>query len=128
VALQSDDIDFRSRPHSAEERDFLVSSVAGRYLETTYDALDSAPAVVLVGLEPEEESPIVFLRLRKAVQHHALPVFGVAPFRSNGLRKLNGRLIAALPGGEAEVLTAIASASAGDESDAGAARAALDKS
>ncbi|MBV9293363.1 MAG: NADH-quinone oxidoreductase subunit G [Frankiales bacterium] len=127
VALKSDDIDFRSRPHSAEERDFLVSSVAGRYLETTYDDLESAPAVVLVGCEPEEESPIVFLRLRKAVQR-GLAVFGVAPFRSNGLRKLNGRLIATLPGAEADVLGAIASATAGDDSDAGAARAALDKS
>ena len=33
----------------------------------TYADLEAAPAVLLVGLEPEEESPIVFLRLRKAV-------------------------------------------------------------
>src|SRR5436309_315460 len=67
VALGTDDIDFRARPHSAEERDFLAARVAGRYLETTYDDIESASSVLLVGFEPEEESPIVFLRLRKAV-------------------------------------------------------------
>ena len=40
-------------------------------MTVSYADLDAAPAVVLVGLEPEEESPIVFLRLRKAVRKHA---------------------------------------------------------
>ncbi len=40
--------------------------------ESTYADLEAAPAVLLVGFEPEEESPIVFLRLRKAApQGHA---------------------------------------------------------
>src|SRR3954468_14064798 len=39
VVLGTDDIDFRARPHSREEREFLASRVAGRYLETTYDDL-----------------------------------------------------------------------------------------
>jgi NADH-quinone oxidoreductase subunit G len=34
----------------------------------TYDDLSAAPAVLLAGFEPEEESPIVFLRLRRAVR------------------------------------------------------------
>ena len=34
----------------------------------TYADLEHAPAVLLVGFEPEEESPIVFLRLRKAAR------------------------------------------------------------
>ena len=34
----------------------------------TYADLEDAKAVLLVGFEPEEESPIVFLRLRKAVR------------------------------------------------------------
>ena len=37
---------------------------------STYADLEQAPAVLLVGFEPEEESPIVFLRLRKAVRKH----------------------------------------------------------
>ncbi len=65
VALHTNDIDFRARPLSGEEADFLASSVAG-ITDVTYGDVDCAPAVVLVGLEPEEECPILFLRLRKA--------------------------------------------------------------
>ena len=67
VALGTNDVDFRARPHSAEEAAFLAAHVAGRGLGVTYADLEQAPSVLLVGLEPEEESPIVFLRLRKAV-------------------------------------------------------------
>jgi NADH-quinone oxidoreductase subunit G len=107
VVLATDDIDFRARPHSAEERDFLAACVAGRYLEVTYADLEAAPAVLLAGLEPEEESPIVFLRLRKAAAGGTTEVFGVAPFATSGLRKTGGRLLAAAPGTEAEVLGAL---------------------
>src|SRR4051794_22371569 len=65
VVLGTNDIDFRARPLSAEETEFLASSVAGR-VEVTYTEIEAAPVVVLAGLEPEEECPILFLRLRKA--------------------------------------------------------------
>ncbi|HVT64075.1 MAG TPA: NADH-quinone oxidoreductase subunit G [Mycobacteriales bacterium] len=107
LVLGSNDIDFRARPHSVEEQDFIASRVAGRYLETTYADLDKAPAVLLVGFEAEEESPIVFLRLRKAVKENGQQVFGVAPLTSSGLRKLSGRLVATPPGGEAAALSAL---------------------
>jgi NADH-quinone oxidoreductase subunit G len=107
LALGTDDIDFRARPHSAEERDFLAARVAGRYLETTYADIESAPAVLLAGFEAEEESPIVFLRLRKA-SRNGQAVFSVAPLRSEGVRKLGGRLLPAAPDTEGEVLTALA--------------------
>jgi NADH-quinone oxidoreductase subunit G len=109
LVLGSNDIDFRSRPQSVEEQEFLAARVAGRYLETTYDDLEKAPAVVVAGLEPEEESPILFLRLRKAAMTKGTQVFGIAPFASNGLRKVRGRLLAATPGAEAGVLAALAS-------------------
>src|SRR3954454_5025661 len=118
VALGTDDIDFRARPHSAEERDFLAARVAGRYLETSYDDLDAAPAVLLVGFEPEEESPIVFLRLRKAVVQSQQQVFTVAPFASLGSAKLSARLLAAVPGAEPQVVGALVERSA-DLDDAG---------
>ena len=70
TVLNTNDIDFRARAHSVEEAQFLASRVAGRVMTVSYADLDAAPAVVLVGLEPEEESPIVFLRLRKAVRKH----------------------------------------------------------
>ncbi|HWC36019.1 MAG TPA: NADH-quinone oxidoreductase subunit G [Mycobacteriales bacterium] len=104
LALATNDIDFRARPHSVEEQQFLAARVAGRYLETTYGDLDAAPAVLLAGFEAEEESPIVFLRLRKAVKDNGLQVFGIAPLASAGLRKLSGRLLPTVPGGEATAL------------------------
>ncbi|NBV90298.1 MAG: NADH dehydrogenase (quinone) subunit G, partial [Actinobacteria bacterium] len=64
--LGTSDIDFRARAVSDEETAFLASQVAGRSLELTYADLEVAPTVLLVGFEPEDESPIVFLRLRKA--------------------------------------------------------------
>ena len=64
VALGTNDIDFRARPLSGEEADFLAASVAG-VTDVTYDDVENAPSAVIVGLEPEEECPILFLRLRK---------------------------------------------------------------
>ena len=104
MALQTNDIDFRARPHSAEEADFLAAHVAGRPMTVTYADLENAPAVLLAGFEPEEESPIVFLRLRKAVRKKGLQVKSVAPFASRGLVKLRGEVIAAAPGDEAAAL------------------------
>ncbi|MDX6199773.1 MAG: NADH-quinone oxidoreductase subunit [Actinomycetota bacterium] len=104
VALGTKDIDSRARPHSAEEADFLAAHVVGRYLETTYADLESAAAVLLVGFEPEEESPIVFLRLRKAVRRNGTKVTTIAPFRSPGAVKLGATLVQAVPGDEARLL------------------------
>ncbi|WP_037136155.1 hypothetical protein, partial [Prescottella defluvii] len=64
----------------------------------TYDDLDRAPAVLLVAFEPEEESPMIFLRLRKAVQTTRSVVLSIAPFASRGLGKMAGRLLRAVPG------------------------------
>jgi NADH-quinone oxidoreductase subunit G len=60
--------------------------------------------VLLVGFEPEEESPIVFLRLRKAVRRGNAKVFTVAPFLSRGAVKLRAALVPSLPAGEGTVL------------------------
>src|SRR3954468_1886863 len=78
VALGTNDIDARVRPGSDEELGFLAARVAGRYLETTAADLEAAPSVLLVGFEPEEESPIVFLRLRKAVRKNGQRVTTIA--------------------------------------------------
>ncbi len=110
VVLETDDIDFRARASSAEERDFLAARVAGRYLEVTYADLERAPAVLLAGFEPEEESPIVFLRLRKAAAKHGTRVFGVAPLATTGLTKCLGTLLQTAPGAEAQVLGTLAGA------------------
>ncbi|KUI34592.1 NADH-quinone oxidoreductase subunit G [Mycobacterium sp. GA-2829] len=104
MVLGTNDVDFRVRPHSAEEADFLTTHVAARPMAVTYSDLENAPAVLLAGFEPEDESPIVFLRLRKAARKRGLQVLSIAPFASRGLTKLGGRLVPAVPGGEAAAL------------------------
>jgi NADH-quinone oxidoreductase subunit G len=120
VALRTDDVDFRARPASAEETAFLAALVAGRPVGPTYSDLESAPVVVLAGLDAEDESPIVFLRLRKASRARRLPVFAVAPFASAGVTKVGGTLLPAAPGAEAGVLDSLADDAATD-SDLGTA-------
>jgi NADH-quinone oxidoreductase subunit G len=113
IALDSNDIDMRARAHSAEEAQFIAAAVAGHGIEVSYGDLENAPVVVLAGFEPEEESPIVFLRLRKAVRKRGLRVFGIAPFTTPGLRKMSGELIPCPPGAEAEVLQNLISGAGG---------------
>ena len=91
VALGTNDIDFRSRPHSDEETSFLSSVVLG--LKTTYKDIDKADQVVLLGFEPEEESPIVFLRIYKQLRKRALTVLSDAPVASRGSVKLKAQLV-----------------------------------
>src|SRR6478672_7387209 len=110
LALRTNDIDFRARAHSAEEAAFLGARVAGTSPErggVTFAGLEKASVALLVALEPEEESPILFLRLRKAARK-GLAVFSVSPVLSNGLHKLSGTLIGAAPGDEPGVLAGLA--------------------
>jgi NADH-quinone oxidoreductase subunit G len=91
VALKTNDIDFRSRPYSEEETSFLSSIALG--LKTSYKDIDKADQVVLLGFEPEEESPIVFLRIYKQFRKRALAVITDAPVASRGSVKLKAKLI-----------------------------------
>jgi NADH-quinone oxidoreductase subunit G len=113
VALGTNDVDMRARPHSDEELDFLAGSVVGRYAldgsGVSYADLERAPVALLVGLEAEEESPILFLRLRKAARAKALRVYSIAPFASPGVTKSFGTLLQAAPGREPVLLDVLAS-------------------
>ncbi len=105
VALGTNDVDARVRPVSAEESDFLAAHVAGLGPEhVSYADLEAAPAVLLVGFEPEEDSPIVFLRLRKSTRLGKAKVWSIAALQSGGLHKLGGTLLPTRPGDEATVL------------------------
>jgi NADH-quinone oxidoreductase subunit G len=121
LALNTNDIDMRARPHSAEEEQFIAARVAGRAIEVSYTDLETAPAVLLAGFDPEEESPIVFLRLRKAARKNGLPVFSVAALASPGLAKMSGTLLPAVPGAESATLTALAAGGGSDPDVAAAA-------
>ncbi|HSF99052.1 MAG TPA: NADH-quinone oxidoreductase subunit G [Ornithinibacter sp.] len=114
TVLGTNDVDFRARPHSDEEADFLASHVVATTPEggaVTYADLEAATAVVLVGFEPEDESPMVFLRLRKAFRKRGTAVYAVAPVATRGLAKVGGTLIPTAPGTEPEVLAALAEGS-----------------
>jgi NADH-quinone oxidoreductase subunit G len=123
VALGTNDIDMRARPHSTEEERFLAQHVAGVYTDTgvSYASLDRAPAVLLAGFEPEDESPIVYLRLRKAVRKGSCQVYSLAALASPGLKKLGGVLLPTLPGKEAAAATALAEEAEGSSPAANAA-------
>jgi NADH-quinone oxidoreductase subunit G len=123
IALGTNDIDLRARPHSAEEAGFLAARVAGHGVEVSYADLERAPAVLLAGFDPEDESPIVFLRLRKAVRGGTLTVYSAAALPGRGLPRLNGVLVPTPPGGEAGLLTRLAAGTSLDDGAAAAAKA-----
>ncbi len=112
VVLGTNDIDFRSRPHSGEEVAFLGEHVVATGVSdddvagsaVSYADLEAARTVLLVGFEPEDESPIVFLRLRKAFRRNKTKVYAVASHPTRGLTKVGGTLVPAAPGQEAAVL------------------------
>ncbi|GGU60532.1 NADH-quinone oxidoreductase subunit G [Streptomyces lavendofoliae] len=128
VALDTNDIDFRARVHSGEEADFLAARVAGRGRDldgsgVTHTSLEKAPAVLLAGLEAEEEAPGVFLRLRKAWRKKGQRTYALAAHSTRGLRKAGGTLLPAAPGTEPEWLDALASGTGLDADGAAAATA-----
>ena len=110
LVLGTNDIDFRARPHSVEEAEFLAHAVVATGPDggaVTHADLEHAKNVVLVGFEPEDESPIVFLRLRKGFRKNRVKVVSLAPYASRGLTKMGGTLVPTAPGTEAEVLNAL---------------------
>ncbi len=116
LALRTNNIDFRSRPASAEEAAFLGYAVAGStpFSEhptglrgASYAELERASAVLMVAFEPEEEAGAVFLRLRKAYRKQGLASWTLAPYLSNGAAKMGARLIPTTPGDEAATVSAL---------------------
>ena len=103
VALNTNNIDFRARSHSNEELDFLASASP----TATYKDIDKADQVVLISFEPEDESPIVFLRIYKQTHKRAIKVTSIAPFASRGSQKLNAKLIKTATGNEVAAISAL---------------------
>ncbi|WP_433783853.1 NADH-quinone oxidoreductase subunit G [Actinomycetospora sp. CA-101289] len=100
LALATDDVDMRARASSPEELDFLAAHVVGKGPEhVSFAALEAAPAVLCVALEPEEESPIVLLRLRKAART-GTAVWHLGQWSTPAVVKTGGHLVRAVPGAE----------------------------
>ncbi|SQC01571.1 NADH-quinone oxidoreductase subunit 3 [Mobiluncus curtisii] len=88
VVGKSNIVDARARDFRMDEVNFIKLRVAGRPVTVTYQDIEKAPFVFLVDLEPEDECATLFLRLRKATQNHGTKVATLAPFLSDGARKL----------------------------------------
>ncbi|HVW41058.1 MAG TPA: NADH-quinone oxidoreductase subunit G [Amycolatopsis sp.] len=111
VALGTNDVDFRSRAHSDEELSFLASRVIGTSPAdgVTFAALEQAPTVLCVAFEPEDEAPIVFLRLRKAALKRGAKIVHLGQWTTSSVRKTSGELLACAPGAEPAALAGLAS-------------------
>jgi len=103
VTLNTNNIDFRARTHSNEELDFLSAAS----FTATYKDIDKADQVVLVNFEPEDESPIVFLRIYKQVYKRAIKVTSIAPYASRGSEKLKAKLIKVAAGDEVAAISSL---------------------
>ena len=103
VTLATNNIDFRSRVSSKEELDFLASVPTN----ATYKDIDNADHVVLINFEPEDESPIVFLRIYKQVHKRSVRVTTIAALASRGTQKLKANLIKTAAGNEVSAINSI---------------------
>ena len=103
VTLNTNNIDFRARTHSNEELDFLSAAS----FNATYKDIDKADQVVLINFEPEDESPIVFLRIYKQVYKRAIKVTSIAPYASRGSEKLKAKLIKVAAGDEVAAISSL---------------------
>src|SRR6266498_2861125 len=102
VTLRSNNVDARSWPGSAAET-AVTGALAGTF-GPTYADLDGAAAVVVVDLDPHEESPILFLRLRAAALRKNAPVPVVAVGARPGRLAEFATVVATVPGGQADAL------------------------
>ncbi|MFM8627632.1 MAG: NADH-quinone oxidoreductase subunit G [Candidatus Nanopelagicus sp.] len=103
VTLGSNNIDFRARVQTQEELDFLTSTPS----TATYSDIDKADHVLLINFEPEDESPIVFLRIYKQVHKRSIKVTSIAALSSRGSEKLNANLIKSAAGNEVAAINSI---------------------
>jgi NADH-quinone oxidoreductase subunit G len=105
TVLNSDDVEYRTRFAPADETDELTALI-GRHT-ATYADVEHAPVIVVAGLDPEEEVPILYLRLRKAWRQNKAKIVVVGPHLGT-LAGLAWRRVPTRPGEEAAALAALA--------------------
>jgi NADH-quinone oxidoreductase subunit G len=104
TVLRSDDVDFRTRFAPAGEVDELLALVG--HETATYADVEASPVTLVVDLDPEEEVPILHLRLRKAWRDHTARLVPVGPLLGS-LGELAWRRIGTAPGGSTAALEAL---------------------
>ena len=105
TVLGTDDLDHRTRFAPEGETDELTALI-GRDT-ATYADVEAAPVIVVAGLDPEEEVPILHLRLRKAWRNNTARIVVLGPTLGT-LSDIAWRRIPAAPGQEAATLRALA--------------------
>jgi NADH-quinone oxidoreductase subunit G len=100
----TDNVDFRRTVRTDQELPVL-QAIAGTS-GPTYEDLEHAGVIVVVGLDPEEESPILNLRLRKAVRRHGQRIVAIGP-ALGPLADFAWRWVRTPPAGETRILRAL---------------------
>ncbi|CAN5491160.1 NADH-quinone oxidoreductase subunit G [soil metagenome] len=103
----TDNVDFRTDPHAD---DLAVLPLLVGDTAVTNAAVEAASIVVVAGLEPHEELPLLFLRLRKAWRKRQLKIVVVGPVLGR-LEEIAWQWIPTEQGGEAAALQALADGS-----------------
>jgi NADH-quinone oxidoreductase subunit G len=104
--IGTNDIDYRSRVHSAEEAQFLQHWILDMAHVGYQGDFDRASVVAIAGLELEDEAATVFLQLRKRARAGGR-IVAIASHMTRGLEKLNVELIPTVPGQEAAAIAAL---------------------
>jgi NADH-quinone oxidoreductase subunit G len=118
-ALDSRDIDSRS---GASLPAPLLRSLADPGLQASVPDLEFAHTVLLVGVEPIDDAPILDLRLRKGIRRNGVKL-AIASARPSALDRNAALTLRHAPGGEAELLTELARVLDGDDASSDELRA-----
>lgn len=119
TAFSTNDLDHRLLGDADMPPD--VEQVAAAGMPVTYDDVERAPAILVVGLDAREELPILHLRIRKAVRKHGAKVV-VVHNRRTALADVAEHVLCP-PGEEPAVLERLAAA-VGTKKDSALRRAA----
>jgi NADH-quinone oxidoreductase subunit G len=119
TVLATDLVEHRTRFASDDEapaRAALLAAGVGAGMNATYADVEAAPVVLVAGLDPEEEAPIVHLRLRKAWRNRGGRIVPVGPMLGT-LADLAWRRVVCAPGAEAAALAGVTASVAGRDGD-----------
>lgn len=106
TVLQTNDVDHRLGHESAEHDAVIAATVAAE--SATNRSIDEAVVILVAGIDLYEESPIVFLRVKKAARAGA-KVLEINP-RRTPLARLGGLSMQTKPGDEAAAVARITAA------------------
>lgn len=104
TVLDTDRVDSRGRHAGAGDLGSLTALLARQ--SATYADVEAAPVTLVVGLDAEEEVPILHLRLRKAWRKHTAKLVSVGA-RMGSMAEYTWRRLATDPDTEAAALAAL---------------------